>query len=364
MPYCCSVIVISVAILTQALLAQAEFCKSCRHCSVYRYYSGMCECTGCEKCRGCRGCWKSTEHQSTCGFPLGKKWWQKGQRRCHWCAIDQSNIRDAGGTCDPSFPLPQPMAEPADHGNARWQLTTASCENPVTKTPMTLGEVLQQGGDFWWNGSCDQRFHVQTQKVVSSSPLVVLWLSGSGGHKELAASPGQTGPTATAIHDSAILVSPHSSLKYRADVPDWIVKLTGALTQEVGGRLVLVGFSRGAKWCHEILRELITMNMTMPLRCLLVAPYCAAKFDVHEKHKHVVSIKQGRTTVRSICSMQDECCPWDQYGEFIQGMGDWRDVTRMFPKHSDTLSGLLWPGSSDVASDIQWLLARDGVRGQ
>ena len=43
--------------------------------------------------------------------------------------------------------------------------SAASCENPVTKTPMTLQMVLQQGGDFLWNGSSDQRFHIQTQNA-------------------------------------------------------------------------------------------------------------------------------------------------------------------------------------------------------
>ena len=70
-------------------------------------------------------------------------------------------------------------------------------------------------------------------------------------------------------------------------MPDWIVELTKDLTQEVGGRLVLVGFSRGAKWCHEILGQLIHMNVThMPLRCLMVAPYCAARFDVKDQREH------------------------------------------------------------------------------
>jgi peptidase E len=233
--------------------------------------------------------------------------------------------------------------------------SASSCENPVTNTPMTLQMVLQQGGYFFWNGSSDQRFHVQTQNVASSSgsPLVVIWLSGSGGHDELTVGGG---PTATAIHDSAILVSPQSSLKHRADVPDWIVKLTAALTQEVGGRLVLVGFSRGAKWCHEILRQLITMSASMPLRCLLVAPYCAARFNVHEQRDHALSIKRGLTTVRSICTMQDTSCPWEKYGDLIVQMGTWRDVSTEFPTHEDTLSGFLRPESSDVALDVQWLL--------
>ena len=247
--------------------------------------------------------------------------------------------------------------------------SAASRVNPVTKTltPMTLKMVLQQGGDFSWNGSLDQRFHVQTQNAVSSSgwssgsPLVVIWLSGSGGHKELAVSPGQTGPTATAIHDSAILVSPYSHLKHKADVPDWIVKLTAAFTQEVRGHLVLVGFSRGAKWCHEILRQLITMNATMPLRCLLVAPYCAARFTVHDQREHALSIKRGLTTVRSICTMQDTACTWERYGDFIKAMGEWRDVSGVFPRHEDTLSGLLRPESSDVALDVQWLLGTSQV---
>ena len=191
---------------------------------------------------------------------------------------------------------------------------------------------------------------------------MAIWLSGSGGHKELAVSHGQIGPTATAIRDSAILVSPYSRLKYKADVPDWIVKLTAALTEEVRGRLVLVGFSRGAKWCHEILRALISMNATMPRRCLLVAPYCAARFNVHDQREHALSIKRGLTTVRSICTMQDTACTWERYGDFIKGVGEWRDVSGVFPGHEDTLSGLLRPESSDVALDVQWLLGTSQVQ--
>ena len=236
---------------------------------------------------------------------------------------------------------------------------SSSCENPITETPMTLQMMLQQGGDFLWNGSSDQLFHIQTQNAVFSSrpPLVVIWLSGSGGHKELAADGLQPGATATAIHDSAILVSPYSRSKHKADVPDWIVKLTVALTQEVGGRLVLMGFSRGAKWCHEILRQLITMNVTtMPLRCLLVAPYCAARFTVHDQREHALSIKRGLTTVRSICSMQDQCCPWQKYGACIKEMSEVRDVSEVFPSHEDILYGLLSPDFSPVALEVMWLL--------
>ena len=43
-------------------------------------------------------------------------------------------------------------------------------------------------------------------------------------------------------------------------------------------------------------------NVTMPLRCLLVAPYCAARFTVHDQREHALSIKRGLTTVRSICT--------------------------------------------------------------
>ena len=330
-----------------------------------------CECTGCAQCLPSK-----SAHESTCSWPWGRKPWQKRQRRCHWCADRQRRDneeawlwwrpRPGSGTATTMVPTepplppppPPPPAEPTlrRHGNGNG----ANGRATVTKTPMSLQMVLQQGGDFLWNGSSDQRFHVQTQNAVSSSgsPLVAIWLSGSGGHKELAVSHGQIGPTATAIRDSAILVSPYSRLKYKADVPDWIVKLTAALTQEVGGRLVLVGFSRGAKWCHEILRQLISMSVTMPLRCLLVAPYCAARFNVHEQREHASSIKGGLTTVRSICTMQDMCCPWQKYGDFIKEMGEWRDVSGVFPMHEDTLSGLLSPKSSDVVLDVQWLLGR------
>ena len=157
-------------------------------------------------------------------------------------------------------------------------------------------------------------------------------------------------------------MSPRSRKNYKADVPGWIVQLTAALTKEVRGHLVLVGFSRGAKWCHEILRQLITTNATMPLRCLLVAPYCAARFTVHDQREHALSIKRGLTTVRSICTMQDECCPWQKYGDFIKEMGEWRDVSGVFPSHEDTLSGLLRPESSDVALDVQWLLGTKQVQ--
>ena len=186
---------------------------------------------------------------------------------------------------------------------------------------------------------------------------MAIWLSGSGGHKELAVYQG-AGPTATAIHDSAILVSPYSRLKYKADVPDWIVKLTAALTEEVRGHLVLVGFSRGAKWCHEILRALISMNATMPRRCLLVAPYCAAQFTARDKDQHASLISQGPTRVRSICSKEDEICPWQEYGQFIEDLGEVHDVTGVFPTHGDTLTGLLRPQSSGVMEDVRWLLGQ------
>ena len=44
--------------------------------------------------------------------------------------------------------------------------SAALCENPVTNTPTTLQMVLQQGGDFLWGGSEDQRFHVQTHDQI------------------------------------------------------------------------------------------------------------------------------------------------------------------------------------------------------
>ena len=89
-----------------------------------------------------------------------------------------------------------------------WDGSSSSCDG-------ALHMMLRQGGHFLWDGSSDQRFHVQIQNPAFSHrpPLVIVWLSESGGHDNLAVSLGQAGPTAAAIHDSAILVSPHSNLK-------------------------------------------------------------------------------------------------------------------------------------------------------
>ena len=233
----------------------------------------------------------------------------------------------------------------------------ASCQNPVTTT-MPLDTVLEKGGEFLWDNNPAQVFHVQPQNTVysSRSPFVVLWLPESGGHTKLAVSQRQTAPTATVIHNSATLVSPHSTLKYKATVPDWIVNLTSALTQHVGGHLVLVGFSRGAKWCHEIIGKLLTMNVPMPHRCLLVAPYCHDSMAVEARHAHALAIKQGLTKVRSICTTRDTDCPWSTYGGFIMAMGEVRNVTEAFPSHDKTRSGFLTPNNSAVAQDVQWLL--------
>ena len=100
------------------------------------------------------------------------------------------------------------------------------------------------------------------------------------------------------------------------------------------------------------------MNATMPRRCLLVAPYCAARFTALDKHKHASLIRQGPTRVRSICSKEDESCSWQEYGQFIQDLGEVRDVTGVFPKHGDTLDGLLRPQSSGVMEDVRWLLGQ------
>ena len=94
----------------------------------------------------------------------------------------------------------------------------------------------------------------------------------------------------------------------------------------------------------------------MPLRCLLLAPYCATRFTDHDKHEHALAIKRGLTTVRSICSNDDADCPSSQYGNFIMEMGECRNVTEVFRTHYDILLGFLNPGTSDVASDVQWLL--------
>ena len=244
----------------------------------------------------------------------------------------------------PRQPIPTPSA--------------GSYQLPEAKTEMTLQMVLQQGGRFCWNGNSTQRFHVQIQNPLCSSehPLVVIWLPGSGGHDELAISLGANGSTAEAIHDSSILVSPHSELKHKADVPDWIVELTYVLTQEVRGHLVLASFSRGAKWCHEILRQLVTMSATMPLRCLLVAPYFATRFTPQEQREHAVAIKRGHTTVRSIFTLHDTSCPWTKYGPFINNMGECRDVSDGLFSHDHLYSGLLMCESSDIGLDVQWLL--------
>ena len=37
-------------------------------------------------------------------------------------------------------------------------------------------------------------------------------------------------------------------------------------------------------------------------------------------------------------------------------MGDWRDVTKVFPRHEDIIRGFHCPGTSAVAEDVQWLL--------
>ena len=187
-------------------------------------------------------------------------------------------------------------------------------------------------------------------------------MSGSGGHDKLAISQGQQGSTATAIYDSAILVSPNSNLKYKSTVPEWIVELVRSLTRDVGGRVVLAGFSRGAKWCHEIIRQLIKMDAIMPIRCLLVAPYCALSFTPHDQREHALAIKRGRTTVRSICTRHDESCKWSIYSDFIIGMGECRDVSDVFPTHEDTLAAFL-NASSEVATDIQWLLCNSAHAG-
>ena len=133
-------------------------------------------------------------------------------------------------------------------------LGIVSSSNPVSMTHPA--GILEAGGDFVWADDPDQRFHVQAlEKQDSEPPLIVIWLSGSGGHNELAVSQGARGTTAYAIWQSAILVSPRSVRKYKADVPEWIIMLTAAVSQ-VGGQVVLAGFSRGAKWCHEILRRI------------------------------------------------------------------------------------------------------------
>ena len=44
------------------------------------------------------------------------------------------------------------------------------------------------------------------------------------------------------------------------------------------------------------------------------------------------------------------------------GMGEWRDVSEVFPTHDATLSALIRPGSSDVALDVHWLLGKCAER--
>ena len=40
-------------------------------------------------------------------------------------------------------------------------------------------------------------------------------------------------------------------------------------------------------------------------------------------------------------------------------MGECRNVTEVFRTHYDILLGFFNPGTSDVASDVQWLLGTD-----
>ena len=124
-------------------------------------------------------------------------------------------------------------------------------------------------------------------------------------------------------------------------MPDWIVQLTAWLAQAVGGRLVLAGFTRGAKWCHEIIGQLITMKATMPLRCLLVAPYCKKSWTEPQRMRHASAIRCGPTTVTSICSSTDNCCSWKKYGNFISMMGEVIDVQHEFPSNQSLLEGFV-----------------------
>ena len=50
--------------------------------------------------------------------------------------------------------------------------------------------------------------------------------------------------------------------------------------------------------------------------------------------------------------MQDKACTWERYGDFIKELRELRDVSVVFPRHDDTLSGLLSPESSDVALEV------------
>ena len=244
--------------------------------------------------------------------------------------------------------------------------------SPPTMTipPMTLEQQLMKTGMHYWQGDRSHLFHVQVPEasVIERcrdvhNVKVMLWIPGSGDcfspQSVLARVLGRTGFAADAIAASCVLVSPWSRLRHKADVPEWIANFTRHIASINGGNVVLAGFSRGAKWCHEICKQLIDDRNSV-LRCLLLAPYCKAAFGQKERLAHAQALNKSKIAIKCIYSVVDECCKFSVEQHFILNVGACVDASAYCPSHNNIITNF-FSGACFLA-DLHWLLGTQQVQ--
>ena len=233
---------------------------------------------------------------------------------------------------------------------------TACCH--LTQSPFT-GPPLFTNGYHYWGGANSNKYHVQMPAVEQANPTVLFWLPGCGApddKKFNALMAPQDGPVAEHILAKMVLVSPLDSSRlskeqFRLELPEWITELFTACSQHFKGNIVIAGFSRGAKWAHEIV-AVACAQAPLAKRALLLAPYCRKAWTRPCRIAHGGKLAASLCKVSAVYSSCDEHCKWIAEGPFLQMIPAAEDVADRYTSHDSIFTAFKAGGLQGQAN---WL---------
>ena len=245
----------------------------------------------------------------------------------HWVPPVLSHGAAAASSSGQQLAVPAPVAPPVQHPPSG----PASDQEPVAPTML------------WNQNNMPIRRYDMARALPSAFPLqapgqhcimvfpganprrLICYIPGSGGRgtevldftkKEL-----QHARTLALWRASTVIVVEDPG-KWKTPLPDWVVFLLQSLIESKpsGGRLAIVGHSRGASWSCELLQRLPPHAISAIDGLLLLAPYTRSKKMDRDAGRAMgqLLMQCGRRYV--VASQIDECNPWTTYGEWLTGM--------------------------------------------
>ena len=151
----------------------------------------------------------------------------------------------------------------------------------------------------------------------------------------------QDGPVAEHIWAKMVLVSPldwsrRQKEQHRIELPEWIKELFMACSQHFNGNIVIAGFSRGAKWAHEMVAVACT-QAPLAKRALLLAPYCRKAWTQQCRIDHGGKLAASLCQVAAVYSSLDACCKYTVERPFLDMIRS-EDVKDRYPAHDSIMT--------------------------